>query len=317
MSSYEDPKIRRSEDPRISTTQSGRSNAFVAAQLGQSLDEPGFLDSWASGITAALGFYNGLEPDSPPPDGLTEGPNLVPPGQSCGIPMGPITSDIADRLVALEPYASTEELDRFGPALQGIRDSSSCVDITAMGDDAETVMDNFTEMAKVPVGRELIEAVSEDPEGDRVRLEPQSSGAGPSTISPDGDATRMYDSVDGQCLPISDTPLPGGDAFLRYNPGETRQGGDEPWMTYPPDLVLFHELIHAQHFQDGTSILAKGDACVPPWVEVNGHAYQEENRTTGVGGYGGRFSENTYREERRTIGDDLPNRDFYYSPPSE
>jgi len=131
--------------------------------------------------------------------------------------MGPTTSDIADRLVALEPYASTEELDRFGPALQGI---------------PETVMDDFTEMAKVPVGRELIEAVSEDPEGDRVRLEPRSSGAGPSTISPDGDATRMYDSVDGQCLPISDTPLPSGDAFLRYNPGETRQGGEHRKTLY-------------------------------------------------------------------------------------
>jgi len=294
---------------------------MIASMIGKSSDEPGLLDSFTDSfgkLSSALGFYNGLQPDEPPANSLREAPITEVPEGSCGVPMGPITGDIAQRLTGLEEFASPEELDRLGFALQGIKESTSCVDISAMGEASDTVLDDFTEIAKAPVGRELIDEVSEDPEGNRVGLEPIPSGSGPGTSSADDGAYRFFHSVEGQCVPMSNSIPTGGNARIRYSPGENVGWGVEqvPWMPYPAHVALFHELVHALHIQNGTNEQVKGSACTEGGRSSD-IAFREENRTTGVGGYKERFTENTYREQRRALGDDLPHRDYYYSPSNE
>lgn len=89
-----------------------------------------------------------------------------------------------------------------------------------------------------------------------------SENEGEDTISgEDGDDVviggRGNDTLQGS---DGDDVLAGGEgsnAHIGYNPERITIGASEDWMTRPPVVGLFHEMVHAQDFANGT--LANGE----------------------------------------------------------
>lgn len=268
------------------------SNHEVAPEAG-----PAEEDSWLEGLDTSWG------------SGISD-------PEACGVPHGPVTEWVSEMANGtLGDRASEGDVDRTALLTQAAHEGTSCLDLGGMGDESALVVRDMLEMSKVPIGRELLESVSSDPHGDRVTFQPLAPGAGPATTSVEASAYQTFDSRDGVCTPLTADQPAGGNAIVRYAPGQEWGDGPEAWKPYSPDLTLFHELVHADHLQNGTSTMVKGDACMPPWL-VPAHAgYHEENRTTGVAGYENeRFSENAYREQRRALGEDVAHRDYYFKP---
>jgi hypothetical protein len=101
---------------------------------------------------------------------------------------------------------------------------------------------------------------------------------------------------------------------------------DNPWQENSrTDITLFHELVHARHYQQGTLIpserlVSETEATADvdkPYEKAdapNGRAgvRLEEYATVGLGAYAGdALTENKYREERRALGEDVKARGHY------
>lgn len=121
----------------------------------------------------------------------------------------------------------------------------------------------------------------------------------------------------------------GTHAGVNYQPGVDFRLGDstpsyqnDPYADFSSDVVLFHELVHANHARQGTldgridpatgdfirDPIANADATTPRDHGVP----REEYATVGLGGHGGPYTENGYRQERELVqGADIPERDNY------
>ena len=100
-----------------------------------------------------------------------------------------------------------------------------------------------------------------------------------------------------------------------------------PWQeNRRTDITLFHELVHAHHVQDGSllakdTLIADEDAVHPADKAFEGSGLAsgtkmgvpaEEYQTVGLGKFDRRgFNENTYRGERRAMGEDVTRRTQY------
>jgi hypothetical protein len=107
-----------------------------------------------------------------------------------------------------------------------------------------------------------------------------------------------------------DEQLPGADSLLGYHPGQEHPFGGEgdapDWYPIPSHVVLFHELLHAEHHQSGTAAHN---------TDGKRHNHDEENLTTGTHDTLEPYlNENRYRAERRELGDELPEREWYFKP---
>jgi len=100
-----------------------------------------------------------------------------------------------------------------------------------------------------------------------------------------------------------------------------------PWLLpHRADVSLLHELIHAFHLQkattkakerlvDNTAVHEVDSLFMEksPFGELKAAGVRvEEYATVGLGAYrNDRFTENRYRAERRSMGEDVPDRDYY------
>lgn len=102
--------------------------------------------------------------------------------------------------------------------------------------------------------------------------------------------------------------------------------GKNPWLLpHRTDTTLYHELVHAFHYQGGTQkahgavVGQDTDAGtpVPPVDPTDAGVPLEEYATVGLGPYAGaRFTENKYRAERRGLGEaDVVHRPYYKEKP--
>lgn len=182
-----------------------------------------------------------------------------------------------------------------------IQQDLGCIDTSRLGEEEKALaMGDFKKFLQTSVGRHLMSELLEDPQGDRVIFEALAPGGAPSTASLDVAKSTRKDPDDA---------LPGASTFVRYHPGQSEdfggQGDAPDWYPIPSDVVLFHELVHAHHHQDGTAQYTEP-------ADGKRANFDEENLTTGTDpALEAYFNENRYRAERRRLGAHLPNRDRY------
>jgi hypothetical protein len=98
----------------------------------------------------------------------------------------------------------------------------------------------------------------------------------------------------------------GASPDVTYRPGETWKAPDG--FEFRSDINLFHEMAHAYHTKMGDD--AKG--ALPDDVAHDGGQKTDEAQAVGLYGLGaGKLTENSYRAERRALGEVAPNRDYY------
>ena len=157
-------------------------------------------------------------------------------------------------------------------------------------------MKQIGKILQTGVGRELLGGILENPYGKMVTYAEVAETP----------RTQVEDAV------AAAGAIPGGaDSRVLVDaskPIEQRSGDAVPWYPIPPDVGLFHELVHSYGSLMGDRLHNQG---VGPNTGL-----EEEIRTTGVATdeYDYRdqyFSENTYRAERRLLGEDIPHRDRY------
>nr|BDT30554.1 calcium-binding protein [Myxococcus sp. MH1] len=98
-------------------------------------------------------------------------------------------------------------------------------------------------MRSLPSGQDLLRTL--DDSGHSTTIKETTSGNSASPANRDD----AWFNTDG-------TPGKGTDGTVNYNTTRTSLGGEE-WMTRPPIVALFHELVHASDYANGT--LARGE----------------------------------------------------------
>lgn len=99
-----------------------------------------------------------------------------------------------------------------------------------------------------------------------------------------GNNSTHYPDEEEDSFPIDkDTPGPGTNAKIKYNPERMKiHDGTEPWMRRPPAIGLAHELVHAWRAMTGT--------------RARGGEQQRERQATGLGAFEeAEFTENRFR----------------------
>lgn len=176
----------------------------------------------------------------------------------------------------------------------------------------KATMETLGKIMQTGSGRELLEhmAYTKDKNGEgrpvRLRADVDILDAKTTDDSKLLDDPRKYN---GQGLGSKIT-------FNPYStPGAPDPSDTEPWLkSLRPDVALFHELLHAQHVQDGDTaegLVETGPDVVHTSVGDIGPKAAED-QVVGVGGYENElWTENDYREERRKLGEDVAPRDSY------
>ncbi|MBN1210728.1 MAG: alkaline phosphatase [Myxococcaceae bacterium] len=145
-----------------------------------------------------------------------------------------------------------EGLDTTYHVPEGTQPGSS---ITVSGDpDFQARVESDLEaLRSTPAGREMLYALDNSGRTTTIVQTDEGNAAGPSN----GDDADLR--PDG-------TPGPGTDSTVWYNPSRTSLGGED-WMTRPPLVGLFHELVHAYNFNTGT--WPNGEVVQPNGTVVN------------------------------------------------
>lgn len=111
--------------------------------------------------------------------------------------------------------------------------------------------------------------------------------------------------MDHNELGNTDNNSMGATSYVTFRPGETWDGKD---VELRSDVNLYHELVHAMHNKQGDN--ARG--AVSADAATDGGQKNAELQAVGLGNYADRYiSENTYRAERREMGEDVGNRPTY------
>lgn len=144
-------------------------------------------------------------------------------------------------------YATPQ--DRGKPLLSAgklywIKDSGSSAGktIQVVGDRSfrARVLSDLNALNSIPIGRRLLAGIDA---GARVISIQKSTTANETTIT---DSAAAFLNADG-------TPGSGSGITIAYNPGKTTIGdASQTWMTRPPVVGLFHELVHALNATTGT-----------------------------------------------------------------
>lgn len=107
----------------------------------------------------------------------------------------------------------------------------------------------------------------------------------------------------------------GSDVVIRANPGVLLDfdGDGNPDTTTTSDIILMHEMAHARHQTQGT--LASGtiqqDSVIPAGDPDIG-TMNWEHQAAGLGHWANdRYTENAYRRDRQSLGDNIPLRPSY------
>jgi hypothetical protein len=189
----------------------------------------------------------------------------------------------------------------------------------------DETMKDLVKIAQTGIGRDLLKEMADEKYRDNMKVViavrdfygaptggPTKGGGGPKvTYTP-------------QALKDRDTLNRGdGKAITRM---EALKGAN-PWQENArTDTTLFHELVHAHHVQNKTlldkdDLVAEADvthAADKPFAGSGLAAGQqigvpkEEYQTVGLGAYAGDgFNENTYRKQRRAMGEEVANRPQY------
>lgn len=218
----------------------------------------------------------------------------------------------------LPNQVTQEEFDRVAVLYSDIRSGHSNIQFDSRGSDMTeeafqaAVLDDMRTMLGTSQGRGLIEDVAyQQVDGDDRTTtiawadDPERAGVGPSSGS------RTVDTVDGT----------GAHTYLRYQPGvdlDLDRGTE--WDEVPSDVVLFHEMVHADRAGQGESAGEVDEHGHVDFPEVGKSAESradadvplEEYETVGLGGHGGEFTENKYRGERSVLEEEkLKRRDTY------
>lgn len=119
----------------------------------------------------------------------------------------------------------------------------SSVSITGSADFRARVESDLDAMRSLPIGQELLRGLDDSGKKTTIRETSGGNSAGGTKFS-DG-----FMTTDGK-------PGPGTDSQVNYNTSRTSLGNEE-WMTRPPVVGLFHELVHAYDMVNGT--LAPGE----------------------------------------------------------
>jgi hypothetical protein len=97
-----------------------------------------------------------------------------------------------------------------------------------------------------------LDALRSLPAGREMLLELDNSGH-TTTIEPTTGGNMAFPANNDVWLQPDGSPGPGADATIRYNTSRVILGGGaEDWMTRPPVIGLFHEMVHAYNFTTGT-----------------------------------------------------------------
>ncbi len=121
----------------------------------------------------------------------------------------------------------------------------SSVSVTGTDDFQARVQSDLDAMRSLPIGQELLRGL--DASGKKTTIQETSDGnsAGGVKFS-DG-----FQTADGK-------KGPGTDSYVNYNTTRSSLGGEE-WMTRPPIVGLFHELVHSHDITNGTLAPGKTD----------------------------------------------------------
>jgi hypothetical protein len=177
----------------------------------------------------------------------------------------------------------------------------------------KSTMDTLGKIMQTGAGRELLEHMAytkdEHGEGRPVRIRADMDALTPTTT----DDSKLQDDprkYNGQGL---------GSKII-FNPYAIPAAPDssdkETWLkSMRPDVALFHELLHAQHFQDGDTAAGEAEEgldVVHTSAGDVGAAKAAEEQVVGIGGYETElWTENDYRAERRLLGENADPRDSY------
>jgi hypothetical protein len=190
----------------------------------------------------------------------------------------------------------------------------------------ETLKD-IIEIARTVMGRRLLTDVAQAAKEVRVTIETNEYVDNPTA----GERDRGIPLTQPQRSVVKYTPTAYKTGLAgNYAPNLSKQQAlksHNPWLTpHRADISLLHELIHAFHFQRATTkpkdeLVGAGvavDAVDAPFAGQSfGEATQEgvreeEYATVGLGPYrDDPYTENRYRGERRDMGEDVPDRDYY------
>jgi len=114
----------------------------------------------------------------------------------------------------------------------------SSVSVSGSDDFRARVESDLDAMRSLPIGQELLRGL--DDSGKKTTIQETSKGnSAGGTNFDDG-----FQTVDG-------TPGPGSDSYVNYNTTRTSLGGED-WMTRPPVVGLFHEMVHSHDITHGT-----------------------------------------------------------------
>ena len=161
------------------------------------------------------------------------------------------------------------------------------------------VMRDFGTLMQTPAGRELLQKMADNPNGNTLTVRVNRDAAGnPDTSNAYADASdpsRRNEWGNGRGVPTTISYVPGKDVVV--------PGGTSSWLPLRNDVVLFHELTHAMHISRGTmddSIVSTREGAAP--IDVQSRIRNSEYQAVGLGKYAdATIAENVYRAQRNTI----------------
>lgn len=123
---------------------------------------------------------------------------------------------------------------------------------------------------------------------------------------------------DAQAIPTVDANTGNGvgtNTTVEYTPGATiNTAPGDSVSTIRSDVALYHELVHANHMRSGDEdrrVLGQAGNPAPVHARDNGIT-SWEYQAVGLGHHANQaYSENRYREERRAMGETMPERTRY------
>jgi len=219
------------------------------------------------------------------------GPTLDAPGADAAEELEPLFDIVTPFYNGprLPNQVEPEEFDRVVEIYGAIREGGGCMDISPLEEEQQGIaMKQIAKILQTGVGRALLGGILENSNGKKLTWGELSKRPSNQILDP----------------PAAEGTVPGGSdsrVLLDASKPHERSGDPLPWYPVPPDVALFHELVHGHGALTGSWLREKDE---------------EEARATGIAtddyDYRGQYlSENAYRAERRLLGEDLPYRERY------
>lgn len=186
-------------------------------------------------------------------------------------------------------------------------DASSLPDAHAQDAYKKRVMGNIAKMMQTESGRTLINALGQPNAKHTTTFKHEANPERFKAIPTGPNAIQGYATAAG--------PGQGSNTTVRHSGEDTViPDSTESWAQMPGHVSMFHELVHAHHLTTGTAIARENTIA----DGMDKGAPEEEYATVGLQGHRGKpLTENAYREQRRQLGEAVPDRPSYRSPSRE